>query len=51
MKHFAAGTLETLVLTVPDARSLLKPGKNKVQREVTGKNTLPVHADAGRTGP
>jgi hypothetical protein len=40
MKHFAAGTLEPVVVRVP-REDLLKPGKNQVRVEITGKNTFP----------
>jgi hypothetical protein len=40
MAHFAAGTLEQVVATLP-REDLLKPGKNNVRIEVTGKNVFP----------
>ncbi len=38
---FAAGATEALTLTMPDAESILKPGKNTTRVEVTGKNVFP----------
>jgi hypothetical protein len=38
---FAAGTQDALTVTVPDADKVLKPGKNDVRVEVSGKNTYP----------
>ncbi|HTU17909.1 MAG TPA: alpha-2-macroglobulin family protein, partial [Gemmataceae bacterium] len=38
---FAAGATEPLTLNVPDAETTLKPGKNSVRVEITGKNVFP----------
>jgi hypothetical protein len=38
-RPFAAGTQDALTVTVPDADRLMKPGKNDVRVEVTGRNT------------
>lgn len=38
---FAAGATEPLTLTVPNAESTLKPGKNTLRVEITGKNVFP----------
>ncbi len=38
---FAAGASEPLTLNVPDAETTLKPGKNTVRVEITGKNVFP----------
>ena len=38
---FAAGATEPLTLNVPDAENDLKPGKNAVRVEITGKNVFP----------
>jgi hypothetical protein len=38
---FAAGTAEPLTLSVPNAETTLKPGKNTVRVEITGKNVFP----------
>jgi uncharacterized protein YfaS (alpha-2-macroglobulin family) len=38
---FAAGATEPLTLSVPDAETTLKPGKNAVRVEITGKNAFP----------
>jgi hypothetical protein len=38
---FAAGATEPLTLSVPDAETTLKPGKNAVRVEITGKNVFP----------
>jgi hypothetical protein len=38
---FAAGIQDALTLTVPESDRLLKPGKNDLRVEVTGKNTFP----------
>jgi anti-sigma factor RsiW len=38
---FAAGATEPLTLSVHDAENLLKPGKNAVRVEITGKNVFP----------
>ena len=38
---FAAGATEPLTLNVPDAEKTLKPGKNTVRVEITGKNVFP----------
>jgi len=38
---FAAGAQEALVLPMPDAEKQLKPGKNAVGIEITGKNVFP----------
>ena len=40
MTPFAAGTLEPVVVRLP-REELLKPGKNKMRVEMTGKNTFP----------
>jgi hypothetical protein len=40
VQHFAAGTLEPVVVTMP-REDLLRPGANKVRVEITGKNTFP----------
>src|SRR5581483_6114805 len=39
--EFPAGAQEALVLALPDAEKRLKPGKNSVGIEVTGKNVFP----------
>jgi hypothetical protein len=38
---FPAGAAEALTLAVPDAEGVLKPGKNAVRVEITGKNVFP----------
>jgi hypothetical protein len=38
---FAAGSTEPLTLSVPDAETVLRPGKNPVRVEITGKNVFP----------
>jgi hypothetical protein len=38
---FAAGASDALVLALPAPEKLLRPGKNKVRVEVTGKNAFP----------
>jgi hypothetical protein len=38
---FAAGATEALTLSVPDTENMLKPGKNVVRVEITGKNVFP----------
>ncbi len=38
---FAAGATEALTLTMPDAENTLKPGKNTIRVEITGKNVFP----------
>jgi len=38
---FAAGSTEPLTLNVPDGETTLKPGKNAVRVEITGKNVFP----------
>src|SRR5207248_2915556 len=38
---FAAGAQDALTLTLPNADGLLKPGKNDIRVEMTGKNTFP----------
>ena len=38
---FPAGAAEALTLSMPDAEKTLKPGKNKVRVEITGKNVFP----------
>ena len=38
---FPAGATEALTLELPDAETVLKPGKNDVRIEMTGKNTFP----------
>src|SRR5262249_49192562 len=38
---FAAGARGELTVKVPDSDKLLKPGKNDLRVEVTGKNTYP----------
>jgi hypothetical protein len=38
---FAAGTTEPLSLSVPNAESTLKPGKNTLRVEISGKNVFP----------
>jgi hypothetical protein len=40
-QHFAAGATEPLTLSVPDAETTLKPGKNAVRVEITGQNAFP----------
>jgi alpha-2-macroglobulin-like protein len=38
---FAAGAQDALTLEVPDAEKVLKPGKNYIRLEITGKNSFP----------
>jgi anti-sigma factor RsiW len=38
---FSAGAADALTLAVPNAEEVLKPGKNKVRVEITGKNVFP----------
>jgi hypothetical protein len=38
---FAAGATEALTLTLPEAENTLKPGKNTLRVEITGKNVFP----------
>jgi hypothetical protein len=40
-RPFAAGATEPLILDVPDAEKTLKPGKNPLRVEITGKNVFP----------
>ena len=40
-QQFAAGVQDALVLDVPEAEKHLKPGKNVVRFEITGKNVFP----------
>lgn len=40
-KHFEAGTPDAVTLDLPDAEKHLKPGKNSLAVEVTGKNAFP----------
>jgi hypothetical protein len=40
-QRFAAGATEPLTLTVPNAETTLKAGKNAVRVEITGKNAFP----------
>ncbi len=40
MTHFSAGTLNPIVVRLP-AEDSLKPGKNKLRVEITGKNSFP----------
>jgi uncharacterized protein YfaS (alpha-2-macroglobulin family) len=40
-KHFPAGAEEAVTLELNDAEKLLKPGKNSLRVEVTGKNSFP----------
>jgi alpha-2-macroglobulin-like protein len=40
-KHFDAGTQDAVTLEVPDAENVLKPGKNNLRVEITGKNVFP----------
>jgi hypothetical protein len=40
-KHFTGGIQEALVLDVPEPEKLLKPGKNQLRVELTGKNQFP----------
>jgi hypothetical protein len=39
--EFPAGAADALTLEVPNADTALKPGKNKVRVEITGKNVFP----------
>jgi hypothetical protein len=39
--NFPAGAQDALVLNVPDAEKALKPGKNTLRVEITGKNHFP----------
>jgi uncharacterized protein YfaS (alpha-2-macroglobulin family) len=43
-KHFPAGAEEAVTLELPDAEKLLKPGKNSLRIEATGKNAFPYTA-------
>jgi hypothetical protein len=43
-KHFSAGAEEAVTLELADAEKLLKPGKNPLRVEVTGKNSFPYTA-------
>jgi uncharacterized protein YfaS (alpha-2-macroglobulin family) len=43
-KHFAAGAEEAVSLDLADAEKLLKPGKNSLRIEITGKNSFPYTA-------
>jgi hypothetical protein len=43
-KHFPAGVTDALVLELPDPEKYLKPGKNDLQVEITGKSTFPYTA-------
>jgi hypothetical protein len=38
---FAAGATEALTVALPDAENTLKPGKNTIRVEITGKNVFP----------
>jgi anti-sigma factor RsiW len=38
---FPAGAPEALTLAVPDAEQVLRPGKNRVRIDITGKNVFP----------
>jgi alpha-2-macroglobulin-like protein len=38
---FAADAAEALTLTLPDAENALKPGKNTIRAEISGKNVFP----------
>jgi hypothetical protein len=40
-KDFPAGARDEIVLSVPDADKVFKPGKNKVELEISGKNVFP----------
>jgi uncharacterized protein YfaS (alpha-2-macroglobulin family) len=40
-KHFEAGAQDAIVLEVPDTEKVLKPGKNSLRVEITGKNVFP----------
>jgi len=40
-KDFPAGARDEIVLAVPEADKALKPGKNKVELEISGKNVFP----------
>jgi hypothetical protein len=40
-QSFPASATEALTLTMPDAENTLKPGKNAVRVEITGKNVFP----------
>jgi hypothetical protein len=43
-RHFDAGAQDALTCELPDAERLLKPGKNRVRVEVSGRNVLPYTA-------
>jgi hypothetical protein len=43
-QHFAAGVEDAVILTLPDPEKHLKPGKNEIRVEVTGKNVFPYTA-------
>jgi hypothetical protein len=43
-KHFPAGAEEAVTLELTDAEKLLKPGKNSLRIEATGKNAFPYTA-------
>src|SRR5262249_50789357 len=43
-KHFPAGAEEAVTLELKDAEKLLKPGKNSLRVEATGKNAFPYPA-------
>jgi hypothetical protein len=43
-KHFPAGAEEAVSLELKDAEKLLKPGKNSLRVEATGKNAFPYTA-------
>jgi hypothetical protein len=40
-KDFPAGARDEIILAVPEADQVLKPGKNKVELEISGKNVFP----------
>jgi hypothetical protein len=40
-QSFATGATDALTLTVPQAENMLRPGKNTVRVEITGKNVFP----------
>jgi hypothetical protein len=40
-RPFTAGISETLTLEMPQAENLLKPGRNSLRLEITGKNVFP----------
>jgi hypothetical protein len=39
--HYGAGAQDALTVSVPDADRLLRPGKNELKAEISGKNTYP----------